>query len=150
MQGKGAIGGRGIHAHHVGTTGAEHVAVLRQQRGFDENHFRRDERHLPAVFLQGVADVGMGNRHFALERGPGVQQRQVVVFQNAQCGIAALQLEPGAQQIGDLVGQAVQFIETIPPVALDVDQRFLSGIALGNLGHDAGKVHLHRDLRLLL
>jgi hypothetical protein len=43
----------------------------------------------------------------------------------------------------------MQLIKAITPVALHIHQRFLAGIALRNLSHDPGKIHLHCGLRCL-
>ncbi|MNV27570.1 hypothetical protein D3C71_1187250 [compost metagenome] len=79
-QRKAAIGRWLIHADYHGTAGAQHVAVLLQQPCLDENDLGGDKFDLPTVLFERVSKIGMRNRRFALERCPGMQQRQVVVF----------------------------------------------------------------------
>ncbi|MNT46952.1 hypothetical protein D3C72_1836280 [compost metagenome] len=99
------------------------------------------------MLVKGVADIGVRDGSFALEGRPGVQEREVVVLQDAEGDIAAAQAKTGAHHVGDAVGQPVQLAERVAPAALDVDQRFLCGELHGNLPHDAGEVHVHCCLR---
>ncbi|MCY1346972.1 hypothetical protein D9M69_330700 [compost metagenome] len=138
-----------VHAYHPGSALAQHVAVAVEQAGLDEDRLGLDELDLPAMLFEGVADIGVGDCRLALERGPGVQQREIVVLQDAQRRVAALQVQAAAHHVDDAVGQPMQLIEAVAPVALDVHQGFLVGVALCDLAHDAGEVHLHRGLRLL-
>ncbi|MNE85290.1 hypothetical protein D3C80_1822750 [compost metagenome] len=101
------------------------------------------------MLIEGVAEVGVGQRRFTLERCPAVQQRQVVVLQDAQGDVAAMQIQAGAQHVGDAIGEQMQLAEAVAPVALDVHQRFVVGVALDGLRHEAGEVDLHGYLRLL-
>ncbi|MNE52754.1 hypothetical protein D3C80_1474430 [compost metagenome] len=80
---------RRVHADDADALVVEQVEVPLDQCVFDKHDLGADELHLPAVLFEGVAIVGVGRRRIALERGPGMEQRDIVVFQNAQVDIPA-------------------------------------------------------------
>ncbi|MNF01347.1 hypothetical protein D3C80_2003250 [compost metagenome] len=53
-----------------------------------------------------------------------MEQRDVVVFQDAQVDIPAAKSKTPAQHVDDAVGQRVEFTEIVAAIALDVDQGF--------------------------
>ncbi|MNE96075.1 hypothetical protein D3C80_1942380 [compost metagenome] len=89
------------------------------------------------MFLEGVAEVGVGGCGFALEGGPGVHDGNVVVFQDAEVDIATTQLKAVAHHVDDAVAERMQFTEGVAAVALDVDQGLAIAVAHGKVADRA-------------
>ncbi|MNZ79572.1 hypothetical protein D3C78_981790 [compost metagenome] len=84
-----ARGGGRVHADNLDALAMQQVEIAIDQGVLDKHHFRPQKLHLPAMLFEGVAIVGVGCRCITFERGPGMEQRDIVVFQNAQVDIPA-------------------------------------------------------------
>ncbi|MNO36465.1 hypothetical protein D3C76_265340 [compost metagenome] len=139
-----------VHAYNGNATRTQAVEIAFQQYVFEEDHFRLDVIHLGEVLFRRVAEVGEGRGRLALQGSPGMQQRQVVVLQDAQVHVAAPQLQAFAHHVDDPVGESVQLDEAVAPAALDIDQRFAVAMANGELGEGAREVHFHPECLIVL
>ncbi|MNN18900.1 hypothetical protein D3C81_1321200 [compost metagenome] len=139
-----------VHAYNGNATRTQAVEIAFQQYVFEEHHLRLDVVHLGEVLFRRIAEVGEGRGCLALQGSPGVQQRQVVVLQDAQVHVAAPQLQAFAHHVDDPVGESVQLGEAVAPAALDVDQRFAVAMANGELGEGAREVHFHPECLIVL
>lgn len=135
--------GRRIHADDCNTSFGQHVEIALEQRVLDEHHFRLDEVDLPTMFLERITIVGPGCRSLALEGGPGVKQREIVVLQNAQVSIATPQLQTFTHHIHDAVREQMKVAVGVATLALGVDQRLAIAMVHRELFNGPGEVHLH-------
>ncbi|MCY1518997.1 hypothetical protein D9M68_537350 [compost metagenome] len=135
--------GHRVHAHDGYAEIPQHGIVARQQVVLQEHDFRPHEIHLPAVLVDGVAQVGERGGRLALEHRPAMQQRQVVVVQNAEVGVTPAQCQLLAHHVDNTVGQCVQLAVRVAPLPLEVNQRLAISPAHCNLRHQAREVDLH-------
>ncbi|MCY1353453.1 hypothetical protein D9M69_397940 [compost metagenome] len=137
------LGGRGIHHHDRTAMANQHGVIAVQQAGFEKHHLGFDHFQLPRVFFQRVAQVGHDHRAFLLEGRGKRHQAEVVVLQDQHEIVALADLQRGAQDIGDAIGQQVVLRVAEATIALEIDDGLLITIPQGHEAHDSREIHFH-------
>ena len=114
-----------------------------QQVRFDEHDLRFDQVELARLILQRIGGVGITGTSFALERHELAQQREVVIVEYAEPGIATLQIESCVHHVDDTVGQQVILAKAVAALTFDIDDARSVAIGVGQVFADDGKIDLH-------